>query len=130
MKHVGSPGWAERNSSTRICSALLAATAAAAVQAQDSSLDRTTYSGTLGLTRIGLTLFVQGGNSITTGHYFYAKYLSDIPLTGTVQAGGLTLKDSDALQFVGNGSSGGQRRDFTNSVGLDGTWSKTERACR
>jgi len=85
------------------------------------------YEGTLGSTRIGLTLVVKGGNAITSGHYFYAKYLTDIPLTGAMQSSALTLKGQDggtfALKFTGNGSEGGKPLDFSNSVGLEGTWS-------
>ncbi len=85
------------------------------------------YEGTLGPTRIGLTLVTQGG-AISGGHYFYAKYLTDIPLTGTVKSGSLNLEGNDggsfALKFVGNGSEGGKPLNFENSVGLEGTWSK------
>jgi hypothetical protein len=86
------------------------------------------YEGTLGQARIGLTLVVTDGGSITGGHYFYAKYLTDIPLTGSTQPGSVSLKGEDggafALKFVGNGSEGGKPLDFNNSVGLEGSWSK------
>lgn len=86
------------------------------------------YDGTLGASHIGLVLIVKGGNAITGGHYYYARYYTDIPLTGSLQAGGLALKGQDggafALKFIGNGSNGGKPLDFTNSVGLEGTWSK------
>jgi hypothetical protein len=86
------------------------------------------YQGTLGPTRIGLTVVVKSSNTITGGHYFYAKYLTDIPLTGTMKSGGLSLDGKDggafALAFVGNGSEGGKPLNFDNSVGLEGTWSK------
>ena len=108
--------------------ALTIALGAGAGLAQDSGLNQVSYDGTLGPTRIGLTLIVKGGNSIAGGHYFYAKYLTDIPLTGTMQASALTLKGGDggsfALKFTGNGSEGGKPLDFTNSVGLEGTWFK------
>jgi len=101
---------------------VLAATLATAQDAQYIS-----YEGTLGLTRIGLTLIVKGSNDITGGHYFYAKYLTDIPITGAYQPGSVSLKGMDggafALKFKGNGSEAGKPLDFTNSVGLQGTWS-------
>ena len=85
------------------------------------------YEGTLGPARIGLTLVVKSG-SISGGHYFYAKYLTDIPLTGTSQPSTLTLQGNDGgsctLRFVGNGSEGGKPLNFDNSVGLEGAWSK------
>ncbi len=97
--------------------------------AQDTwGATQVSYGGTLGPTRIGLTVVVKGGNTITGGHYFYAKYLADIPLTGTTQPGALSLQGKDggsfALKFVGNGSERGNPLNFENSVGLEGTWSK------
>jgi hypothetical protein len=63
------------------------------------------YEGTLGPARIGLTVVVKR-NAITGGHYFYAKYLTDIPLTGTMKAGSLSFDGKAggafALTFVGN----------------------------
>ncbi len=89
------------------------------------------YDGTLGATHIGMTLIVNGASaaaSITGGHYFYARYLTDIPLSGAVKAGAVTLQGQDggafALKFVGNGSERGKPLDFSNSVGLEGSWSK------
>jgi len=99
--------------------------ATAVASAQDAQ--NVTYQGTLGPSRIGLTLTVKGPNAITGGHYFYAKYLTDIPLTGTYQPGQITLKGTDGgtftLKFKSNGSEAGKPLDFTNSVGLQGTWS-------
>jgi hypothetical protein len=98
-----------------------------AATAQSAEMNEVSYDGTLGSTRIGLTLVAKGAASITGGHYFYAKYLKDIPLTGTLQSSALTLKGEDggtfALKFIGNGSEAGKPLDFTNSVGLEGTWS-------
>jgi len=96
--------------------------------AQDASgATQISYEGTLDTARIGLTVVVKDGNTITGGHYFYAKYLTDIPLTGAMQASALTLKGQDgetfSLKFTGNGSEGGKPLDFSNSVGLKGTWS-------
>lgn len=85
------------------------------------------YQGTLGAARIGLTVVVKNG-AISGGHYFYAKYLTDIPLNGSAQPGALSLHGQDggafALKFVGNGSEGGKPLTFENSVGLEGTWSE------
>jgi hypothetical protein len=71
---------------------------------------------------------VNADNRITGGHYFYAKYLTDIPLTGTMKAAALSLDGNDggafAQKFVGNGSDGGEPLNFENNVGLEGTWSK------
>ncbi len=96
------------------------------VWAQDAQ--NISYDGNLGQTHIGLTLTVKGANQITAGHYFYAKYLTDIPVTGSLQGGQMTLKGSDGgtflLKFKGNGSEGGKPLDFSNSVGLEGSWSK------
>lgn len=102
---------------------------AVVAKAQDSTgANQISYEGTLGQARIGLTLIVKADNTITGGHYFYAKYLTDIPLTGALQPGTVTLKGQDGgsfdLKFKGNGSEGGKPMDFNTSVGLEGTWSK------
>jgi hypothetical protein len=59
----------------------------------------------LGPAHIGLTVVVKS-NAITGGHYFYAKYLTDIPLTGTMKVGSPSFDGEDggafALAFVGN----------------------------
>jgi hypothetical protein len=93
-----------------------------------SSADRLVqhqYEGTLGSNRIGLTV-LRRGNTIEGGHYFYQKFLRDIPLEGRVE--GLHLKLTEKgegafdLHFVGNGSESGHPLDFENSIGMDGTW--------
>lgn len=109
--------------------ALLLVVAGVAAKGQDATgANRTSYEGTLGTARIGLTLTVKGDRTITGGHYFYAKYLTDIPLTGAMQTGTVALKGRDGgsfdLKFRGNGSEAGKPLEFNNSVGLDGTWSK------
>jgi hypothetical protein len=111
----------------RLLTALLfAATLSAAQNAQ-----YITYEGTLGSARIGLTLIVKDPNTIIGGHYFYARYLTDIPITGAYQPGSLALQGTDGgaftLRFKGNGSEAGKPLDFNNSVGLQGTWSKDGR---
>jgi len=103
----------------------LALEAAHAQEAGAASL--ISYEGTLGPARIGLTLVVKSG-AVAGGHYFYAKYLTDIPLIGSIQPGALALQGQDggafALKFVGNGSDAGKPLNFENSVGLEGNWSK------
>ena len=51
--------------------------------AQQEELQRWQYEGNLGESRIGLTLIL-AGNRIDGGHYFYQKFLRDIPITGSV----------------------------------------------
>ena len=102
--------------------------ALAAANAQETgSATQISYEGTLGPARIGLTVLVKSG-AVSGGHYFYAKYLTDIPLTGSIQPAALALQGQDggafALKFVGNGSEAGKQLDFENSVGLEGTWSR------
>jgi hypothetical protein len=88
--------------------------------------NRITYTGTLGEARIGLTLLVNDSGAIQGGHYFYAKYLKDIPLSGSFANGRVTLNESGGgvftLAFKGNGSENGKPLDFNNSVGLQGAW--------
>jgi hypothetical protein len=83
------------------------------------------YEGHLGDARIGLTV-KRAGNKIVGGHYFYQKYLRDIPITGAAENSHITLAESGGgtfhLHFVGNGSEKGQPLDFDNSVGMEGTW--------
>ena len=66
------------------------------------------------------------GNKIKGGHYFYLKFLRDIPITGSTEGSHITLVESGGgafhLHFVGNGSEKGQPLDFDDSVGMDGTW--------
>jgi len=104
------------------------ATAQAQAQIQDTGTNRIRYTGTLGSARIGLALLVKDRTTVVGGHYFYATYLTDIPLAGSSRSGTLTLTGRDggafALAFVGNGSEAGKPLDFDNSVGLEGTWSR------
>ena len=99
----------------------------ATVTQEAASPSQISYQGTLGPARIGLVIVVRGG-TIAGGHYFYARYLTDIALTGSIQGGAVELRGQDggsfALKFVGNGSDGGKPLTFDNSVGLAGTWSK------
>ncbi len=85
-------------------------------------------AGTVGHNKVGMSLGLKGDSAITGGHYFYVHYLKDIPLTGSIQGGEVTLNAVDGgkfqLRFKGNGSEGGKSLNFSNSVGLEGTWSK------
>jgi hypothetical protein len=87
------------------------------------------YEGTLGKMRIGLTVVYEGGK-IEAGHYFYQKFLEDIPIVGFTQGPQITLTGSGGetfhLHFVGNGSEGDQTLDFQNSIGMDGVWTSAE----
>ena len=85
-------------------------------------------AGTVGHIRVGMTLDLKGESAISGGHYFYVHYLKDIPLTGLIQGGEVTLNAVGGgifqLHFKGNGSEGGKALNFLNSVGLEGTWKK------
>jgi len=109
-------------------SVLTAATGVVALGQDSSGSTRISYEGTVAATRIGLTLIVKPDNTLSGGHYFYARYLTDIPLTGAMQPGAVMLKGQDGgsfeLKFKGNGSEAGKPLNFNNSVGLEGTWSK------
>ncbi len=110
-----------------IFAAFLSLALGAAHAQQADSATQISYEGTLGPARIGLTLVVRN-DIVSGGHYFYAKYLTDIPLTGSIRPGALALQGQDggafALRFVGNGSDAGKPLDFENSVGLEGTWAR------
>ena len=56
---------------------------AASARAQDTEVITAAYEGSLGDHRIGMTLVVKEGRVVPDSHYFYRKYLTDIPLTGT-----------------------------------------------
>lgn len=118
-------GQARSGKALRIAVIIALFSAFARLSAQDAF--QVSYEGTLGPSRIGLTLVLKA-NVITGGHYFYAKYLTDIPVTGALENGAITLKGQDggtfALNFIGNGSEGGKPLDFNNSVGLKGAWTK------
>jgi hypothetical protein len=85
---------------------------------------RDQYEGNLGENRVGITI-IHEGIEIDGGHYFYRKYLKDIPLTGTVDASNVTLREPNGtfhLHFVGNGSERGEHLNFENSIGMAGNW--------
>ena len=87
------------------------------------------YEGKLGTTRIGLSV-IREGNNIKGGHYFYQKFLRDIPISGSMKNSHVTLIEEGggafSLDFVGNGSEGGMPLDFENSIGMDGTWTSKD----
>jgi hypothetical protein len=74
-----------------------------------------------------MTLVFEDGAMVKSGHYFYGKYLVDIPITGTLHDGVFSIMGADGgvftLRFKGNGSEGNRPLDFNNSVGLAGSWS-------
>lgn len=96
---------------------------------QKTQLVQHQYEGKLGTSRIGLTV-TREGNNIKGGHYFYQKFLRDISITGSTQGSHVTLVEEGggnfSLDFVGNGSEGGNPLDFENSIGMDGTWTSTD----
>jgi hypothetical protein len=67
--------------------------------------------GTLGTTRAGMTIEVNQ-ETITGGHYFVAKDLRDIPITGAVHDGQIVISAADGSQFdfrfKSNGSEHGE----------------------
>lgn len=73
---------------------------------------------------------IRDGNRIEGGHYFYQKFLKDIPITGSEERSLIVLTEPGGgifhLHFVGNGSEGGRPLDFENSVGMDGTWASAD----
>jgi hypothetical protein len=96
---------------------------------QKNELVQHQYEGKLGTSRIGLTV-TREGNNIKGGHYFYQKFLRDIPITGSTQGSHVTLVEEGggtfSLDFVGNGSEGSKPLDFENSIGMDGTWTSKD----
>ncbi|MFM0343480.1 hypothetical protein [Paraburkholderia sp. RL17-347-BIC-D] len=92
--------------------------------AQTENTTSVEYSGSVGEAKVGMTLVLHG-KVVGKGHYFYYRYLKDIALTGQKSGSDLTLQEANGtfnLHFVGNGSNGAQPLDFSNSVGLAGSW--------
>ena len=105
--------------------------AAAITQAQPAAtVSRVTLEGTIGQSKIGMTLIVNADQVITGGHYFYAKYLKDIPLTAGTQGTGVILYEPKggqlALRFKENSVPRGQPLNFDNSTGMEGRWMKDD----
>jgi hypothetical protein len=89
-----------------------------------------TLAGMLGPSRIGMSLVVRDDRLLEGSHYFYGKYLRDIPLTGSAGAV-ITLREPGVgvfiLRYKGNGSEGGKKLDLQTSIGLTGAWSAAGR---
>lgn len=87
------------------------------------------YEGNLGQSVIGLSV-LRVGNKIDGGHYFYQRYLQDIPIQGAIQGSDIVLTEPGGgtfrLHFVGNGSDGGKPLNFENSVGMEGAWASAD----
>ena len=96
----------------------------------EAIIHRETFIGMVGQSRIGMTLLVNATGTVTSGHYFYANDLKDIPLEVGTQGSGIILFDPEggqfALRFKGNGSEAGKPLDFHNSVGMEGRWMKND----
>jgi hypothetical protein len=96
----------------------------------EAIVNRETFTGVAGQSRIGMTLIVNAAGAITGGHYFYADDLKDIPLQAGTQGSGIILFDPEggqfALRFKGNGSEARKALDFHNSVGMEGRWMKND----
>lgn len=102
----------------------------ACVAHAEATVSRETFTGTVGKSRMGMTLLVDAKGSIIGGHYFYASDLKDVPLRAGTQGSGIILFAPNggqfALRFKGNGSEAGKPLDFRNSVGMEGRWMKTD----
>jgi hypothetical protein len=85
-------------------------------------------NGKVGTYPIGMQLTVRDQRDFVSGHYFYVKALTDIPLTGAMDGGTLTLREPGGgafrLHLVSNASARGQVLSFYNSTGLAGTWTQ------
>lgn len=96
----------------------------------EATVSRETFTGTVGQSRIGMTLLVDTKGTVIGGHYFYATELRDIPLRAGTQASGIILfapkGGQFALRFKGNGSEAGKPLNFENSVGMEGRWMKND----
>jgi len=85
------------------------------------------YAGMVGDAPVGMTLSITGNTVAEGSHYYYRKYLKDIPLTGTAgpdlrlaePGGGLFV-----LHYVDNNAA---TVTAYNSTGLVGTWSRNGR---
>lgn len=81
------------------------------------------YAGMVGDAPVGMTLSISGNKVAEGSHYYYRKYLKDIPLTGTAgkdlhlaePGGGVFV-----LHYVDNNAAPATAE---NSTGLVGTWS-------
>lgn len=103
--------------------------AAGIVHAQ-ATVNRVTFAGMVGQSRIGMALVINAAGTVIGGHYFYVKDLKDIPLKIGTQGSGIILFEPEggqfALRFKGNGSTAGKPLNFENSAGLEGRWMKND----
>jgi hypothetical protein len=113
-----------------ILSLALPLAGASSASAEDPPKGLSTFgvSGKVGTYPVGMQLTVRDHRQFVSGHYFYAKTLTDIPLTGGVDGETLTLKEPGGgtfrLHLVSNDSARGQTLTFYNSTGLAGTWTQ------
>lgn len=118
-----------RSGLTDSIAALILALAVGVACAQ-ATVNRVTFTGTVGQSRIGMTLLLNAAGTVSGGHYFYAKDLKDIPLKAGTQGSGIILFDPEggqfALHFKGNGREAGKPLNFQNSVGMEGRWMKND----
>ena len=78
--------------------------------------------GSLGASRIGMTLVLANGEVRPGSHYFYQKYLKDIPLTGTV-GNEIVLHEPGGGTFTLHAEGGDATpQDLENSTSLRGAW--------
>jgi hypothetical protein len=111
----------------------LSLVAVSSASAEDPPKGLSTFgvSGKIGTYPVGMQLTVRDHRQFVSGHYFYAKTLTDIPLTGGVDGETLTLKEPGggtfSLHLVSNDSARGQTLNFYNSTGLAGTWTQNAR---
>ncbi|HZY62624.1 MAG TPA: hypothetical protein VFE38_08865 [Edaphobacter sp.] len=107
---------------------ILTITTIAAGAQSTTTLDRISFTGSIGQDRVGMVLDVDTAGKVIGGHLFYAKDLKDIPLKAGTQGTGILLYEPEGGQFAlrlkGNGSEAGKPLDFNNSVGLEGRWMK------
>jgi len=103
----------------------------ASAEAPPKGLSTVGMEGKVGAYPIGMQLTVRDHVQLVSGHYFYAKRLTDIPLTGHMDGQTLTLREPGGgafrLHLVSNDSARGQTLTFYNSTGLAGTWTQGAR---
>jgi hypothetical protein len=110
--------------------ATLALALAPNARAEDPPKGLSTFgmSGKIGTYPVGMQLTVRDHRDFVSGHYFYVKTLTDIPLTGRMDGDILTLREPSGgafrLHLVSNASTRGQTLTFYNSTGLAGTWTQ------
>lgn len=84
--------------------------------------------GKVGPYVVGMNLLLHDHVAFSSGHYFYASKLVDIPLKGRIEGESVTLEEPDGgvfhLRLVSNGSAKGQVLTFYTSTGLEGSWTK------